>query len=151
MAREQYTNGAATTLGSALNDSAGSLTTAGFAGFPTSGQYRIKIDNELLIVTGGLGTVNWTVTRGAESTTATAHVAGAAVRQQLTAGGLDSLATVYDDEALTGTGRDFNFGSGLAAEWEAGSAWFTIEADYGSAGDLAAIGSAAAAGSLASL
>ena len=34
------------------------------AGFPTSGSFRIRIEEELLEVTAGQGTTTWTVMRG---------------------------------------------------------------------------------------
>lgn len=85
MAQEQFSNLAQTTLNGAINNSVTSLVVASATGFPTSGQYRIIIDNEILIVTAGAGTTTWTVTRGAEGTTAVSHADKAPVTQVLTA------------------------------------------------------------------
>lgn len=66
-------NPVTTTLSAAINNSATSLSVGGFAGFPTSGQFIIKIDHEYCIVTAGQGTTTWTVTRGTTRSTAAAH------------------------------------------------------------------------------
>ena len=50
-----------------------SITVASAAGFPTSGSYYIRIDSEVLQVTGGQGTTTWTVARGQLGTAAAAH------------------------------------------------------------------------------
>jgi hypothetical protein len=49
------------------------------SGFPTSGKFTVKIDNEDLVVTGGQGTTTWTVQRGQDSTSAATHLGGAGV------------------------------------------------------------------------
>jgi hypothetical protein len=49
------------------------------AGFPTSGAYYIRIDNEVFQVTAGQGTTTWTVARGQLGTTAATHANGAAI------------------------------------------------------------------------
>lgn len=85
MATERFANGAQTTLAGPINNSATVLTVASAALFPGTGDFRVRIGDELLVVTAVAGTA-WTVTRGAESTTAAAHAAGTAVVQVLTAG-----------------------------------------------------------------
>jgi hypothetical protein len=130
-AREQFTNGASTTLGADITAGAGTLTVASYAGFPTTGQYRVRVDSELLIVTGGLGTATWTVTRHAEGTSATSHSAGAAIVQQLTAGGLDSLVSVYDAGILVSSTRLVRMGAGLSAVDDAGTTIVAVALDLG--------------------
>ncbi|MGZ6267752.1 MAG: TadE/TadG family type IV pilus assembly protein, partial [Candidatus Limnocylindrales bacterium] len=49
------------------------------SGFPTSGSYTVVIDSEHMLVTSGQGTTTWTVTRGADSTTAATHIGGTTV------------------------------------------------------------------------
>ncbi len=49
------------------------------AAFPTGSPLMIVIDGEHLLVTAGLGTTTWTVTRGQDGTTAAAHLANANV------------------------------------------------------------------------
>jgi hypothetical protein len=56
-----------------------SITVASAAGFPTSGNYYIRIDNEVMQVTGGQGTTTWTVARGQLGTAAATHLSGAVV------------------------------------------------------------------------
>ena len=65
--------GANTTLSGAINASQTTLSVASSSGFPTTA-FRIRIDDEQMNVTGGFGTNTWTVTRGANGTTAAAHV-----------------------------------------------------------------------------
>lgn len=70
-----------TTLSAAITTTAqSSITVASAAGFPTSGNYDILIDNEELTVTSGQGTTTWTVTRGVNNTVTTTHSNGATVR-----------------------------------------------------------------------
>jgi FtsP/CotA-like multicopper oxidase with cupredoxin domain len=56
-----------------------SITVASAAGFPTSGNYYVRIDNEVLQVTGGQGTTTWTVARGQLGTAAASHLTGATI------------------------------------------------------------------------
>lgn len=41
--------------------------------FGAAGQYRILIDNEIMLVTSGQGTTTWGITRGVDGTTAATH------------------------------------------------------------------------------
>ena len=52
------------------------LAILGAALFPSSGQYKIEVEQERMLVTGGQGTSSWTVTRGIDGTTAAAHGIG---------------------------------------------------------------------------
>jgi FtsP/CotA-like multicopper oxidase with cupredoxin domain len=56
-----------------------SITVASATGFPSSGSYYIRIDNEVLQVTGGQGTTTWTVARGQLGTAAATHASGATI------------------------------------------------------------------------
>jgi hypothetical protein len=56
-----------------------SITVASASGFPPAGGYYVRIDNEVLQVTGGQGTTTWTVQRGQLGTAAAAHATGAVV------------------------------------------------------------------------
>lgn len=47
--------------------------------FPASGQYKIRVEAEVMYVTAGQGTNSWTVTRGQDGTTAAAHAIGVVV------------------------------------------------------------------------
>lgn len=88
MAIEQFKNDAATTLDGAINNSVTSITVSSATGFPSSPQFRIAIESEIMLVTAMSG-VNWTVARGQESTTAASHADTLAVVHVLTAGALD--------------------------------------------------------------
>src|SRR5215475_1430130 len=68
-----------TTRPTATTAGATSITVASAVGFPTSGNYYIRIDNEVLQVTGGQGTTTWTVSRGQLGTSAASHLSGATV------------------------------------------------------------------------
>lgn len=71
------------------------------------GQFRVIIINpidgseEIAIVTGNAATANWTVTRGAEGSTAKSFPAGSVVKHILTAGG---LAAIKANNVVAATG-----------------------------------------------
>jgi hypothetical protein len=65
--------GANTTLTSAMNASQTTLSVASASGFPAT-PFKLRIDDEYMTVTGGFGTTTWTVTRGANDSTAASHV-----------------------------------------------------------------------------
>ena len=71
--------GANTTVSSAMTAAQTTITVPSATGFPTSGTFRIRVDDEDMTVTAGAGTTTWTVTRAANSTVATTHAAGASV------------------------------------------------------------------------
>jgi hypothetical protein len=56
------------------------------------GQYRIRIDSEILLVTAGQNTTTHTVTRGIEGSAPTAHALNAPIYHPLTAGAIENLA-----------------------------------------------------------
>lgn len=106
MATEQFVNDPGTYLTTGCTSSDLTITVVNASGYPTSGNFRIKIDDEIMIVTSVSGAV-WTVTRGAESTTATAHMGGAGVSHVFTAGGVTAFradATMYGTYANRPTG-----------------------------------------------
>lgn len=72
---EQFSNNAVTTLAAPLTDTATSLTVSNAASFPTDGNFRVRIGNELLLVTSVASAV-FTVVRGAETTANVAHASG---------------------------------------------------------------------------
>jgi len=89
------------------------ITVASAAGFPTSGNYYIRIDSETMLVTGGQGTTTWTVTRGVLGPPGAAtHAAGAvvtALANDWYAGflgvpsGAQNLKVTYKGKNCTGT------------------------------------------------
>ena len=103
MTVELFANLAKTTLNGAINNSTTSITPTSTAGFSTPGggkQFRITIDSEIMIVTA-VTTGVWTVTRGAEGTTASAHANLANIYQTITAASLAAIPIASGD--LTGT------------------------------------------------
>jgi hypothetical protein len=101
MATERFANGAQTLLMSALSAVSGSgqtVSVTSAAGFPGTGNFRIRIDDELMLVTAVSGTT-WTVDRPIESTAVSAHSAGAPVVQVLTAAAMNALAPVSADQS----------------------------------------------------
>ena len=90
MALEQIANLARTNLNGDITNIATSITVLSATAFPSSPQFRIVVDLEIMIVTGISGTT-WTVTRGVEGTSAVAHSSGATVVLVLTAGSLPQL------------------------------------------------------------
>lgn len=84
---EQFANNASTTLSGTINNSVTSLTVASASGFPSSGNFRIIIDSEIMLVTAVSGTT-FTITRAQEGTTAASHTSGATITHILTSGAL---------------------------------------------------------------
>ena len=102
--------GGSTTLSSAITSAQTTISVASASGFPTSGMYTVRIDDEDMTVTGGQGTTTWTVTRGVNSTTAAAHVTAQTVARDDvgTSGEISWNATT---KTLTVTGTIFIDGS----------------------------------------
>lgn len=75
--------------GGGINDVATSLPVT--LGASVSSGFRILIDSELMLVTGGGTTTTWTVTRQVESTVATVHTSGTTIYVVMTAAGLSNL------------------------------------------------------------
>lgn len=90
MALEQLANNAGTSLNGTINNSVTSLVVTSATGFPSTGNFRIVVESEVMIVTAVSGTT-FTVTRGAEGTTGATHVSGIAVDHVLTAGALQQF------------------------------------------------------------
>lgn len=93
MALDNFSNNAQTTLAAPAGAGDATITVTSNTGFPTSAQFRILIDSEILIVTGGQAGLTWNVTRGnsvpsPDTTTSAVHNNGATVTHILTAGGL---------------------------------------------------------------
>lgn len=88
---EQYANDVITTLASSITGGSSSLSLTSAAGFPSVGDFRLKIDSEIIIVGARSGVSCSSLTRGAEGTTAAAHAAGARVAIVLTAAQVSGL------------------------------------------------------------
>lgn len=87
---ELFVNDPGTVLAAGCSNNATTISVASSSGYPGTGNFRIKIDHEIMLVTAVAGT-SWTVTRGVETTTATTHLSGAAVNHILTAGSYKQL------------------------------------------------------------
>ncbi len=87
---EQFTNNASTTLNGAINNSVTSLVLTSASLFPTLGNFRIRIDDEIMLATAVSGST-LTVVRAQEGTAAASHADLATVRQVLTAGALQTM------------------------------------------------------------
>jgi len=103
-------------LNGAINSSVTSITVSSFAAFPSAVQFRVAIDDELMLVTGGAGTTTWTVTRGIEGTTAAAHDDGASIYHVQTVASFlrnpRSLTTTGDVEYLDSSGAPARLAAG---------------------------------------
>ncbi len=97
---EQLANNASSTLTGTVNNSSDPvvLTVASATLFPASGNFRILIDNEILLVTGVSGT-SFTCARAQEGTTIASHANGQTVEHILTKG---SLLQVFADFSSSG-------------------------------------------------
>jgi Tfp pilus assembly protein PilX len=101
-------NGAHTALNGAITASQTTINVASATGFPTT-QFSIRIDNEFMTVTGGFGTTTWTVTRGAKSSTAVAHVDKQSIDWDTVSSG--SIGWNADTKTLTVSGTIYIDGS----------------------------------------
>jgi hypothetical protein len=100
---ENIGNDFSTALNGAINNSTTSLTVLSGTGAP-SASFRVRVDDELMLVTSVGGGTSWTVTRGIESTSAASHADGATVAHVITKAGLDQyLAERYNPLATTWT------------------------------------------------
>lgn len=84
---ERFANNASTTLNGSINNSTTTVVVSSAVGFPTSGNFRILVDSELMLVTAVSGNT-FTVTRAIESTGAASHTSGVNITHIITAGGL---------------------------------------------------------------
>jgi len=87
MAYERFANGGLSSLDAAIDNDDLVLTVKSAVGFPTGGNFRVIIDNEIMLVTNVQGKT-FTVSRAQEGTSAASHDADAAVFHVLTAGSL---------------------------------------------------------------
>lgn len=130
---EKFTNNAVTTMnqigGIDAVTNPVTFAIANAVGFPTTGNFRIIIDTEILLVTSVSGD-SFTASRGQEGTPTTAHDNGATVRHILTAG---ALTTKFSEMVLTGlyanlpaagvSGRQYYCTDSPYSLVDTGSAW----------------------------
>lgn len=128
---ETYSNtiSSETTLNASISSGDLSLVVVSAAQLPASPQFRLRIDDEVLLVTGVAGTT-LTITRGAEGTSAAAHAAGATVHHVLTRDGLKgiggsiNLSDTFANRPAAGTvGRIFVPSNGLWLSRDNGASW----------------------------
>ena len=127
---ETFSNQAVTTLSAAITTTAAtSCTVADASAFPPTGNFRIKIDGEILIVTA-VSTNNFTIARAQEGTTAATHGSGATVIHLLTKGSMEArvanrfISDLYANKPVAGVkGRLFLPTDGLFIEYDDGAAW----------------------------
>jgi hypothetical protein len=97
---EQLANFGETTVNEALDDSETTVTVADGSVFPSSGNFRVVVDDELMLVTARSSN-DLTVTRGAESTSAAAHDDGSDITMVATAA---SMLLWISENAADGAG-----------------------------------------------
>ncbi len=98
---EQLSNRIRTTLNGGINNSTTTLVVASGTGWPASGNFRIRIDDEIILVGARSGTTFSSMTRAAEavdgSTVAASHLDGAEVRLVLTKAAVEQRITEISD------------------------------------------------------
>lgn len=94
---EQYANFATTLLNGAINNSTTTVVVDDGSVFPSTGNFRIVIDSEIMVCTSRSSNT-LTVTRGQEGTTGASHVDDSVVKSPLT---VESLHKLIEDNNLT--------------------------------------------------
>jgi len=87
--RERLQNNSSTTLDGGITAGATTVTVADGSVFPSEGDFRILVEDELMLVTAR-STNDLTVTRGVEGTTGVTHASGTTVRMILTEQGIEN-------------------------------------------------------------
>ena len=127
---ETFSNQAVSTLSAAITTTtATSCTVTDATTFPATGNFRIKIDSEILLVTTRASNT-FTVTRGQEGTTAATHASGASVIHLLTKASMEArvanrfLSDLYANKPAAGVkGRLFLPTDGCFMEYDDGANW----------------------------
>lgn len=88
--REQFLNDASTTLDGSVNNTVTTITVTDGSIFPADGDYRLLVEDEIVLVTAR-STDDLTVVRGVDGTTATSHADTTGIGTILTAGALDQI------------------------------------------------------------
>jgi hypothetical protein len=125
MALDALANGAVvTSLSGALSDTGTTVNVTSAAGFPPSGVFRARVDDELIKITAGQGTTTWTVVRGVEATIPRAHLGGAAIVWTIT----EETMRGY----LSSASRSFGPIASRPASPDEGTTYFNSDAPYDS-------------------
>jgi len=91
---EVFANDARDAVNTAMNASVTSLVVKSASTFPTTGNFRVIIGTEIMLVTAVSG-ATFTVVRGHEGTTATTHAAEDVVTGIVTSGAIEQMAKDY--------------------------------------------------------
>lgn len=133
---EQYANNVFSRLASAISSGDLTLTVQSATGFPTTGNFRLVIDVEILIVTAVSGTT-FTVLRGQEGTTAASHTQDTIVEHDLTRDSLLGLGSrIHHSDSVFGQpsssipGRLFIPHNGHLWEFDTSSGWLQFGPIY---------------------
>lgn len=104
---DHWTNSAQTTLNGAINSAVTSIVVTSALPFPSNSTefFRILIDNEIMLVTGGQSTTTWTVVRGVEGTAPASHSNLAAITHDLSAWELNSFRQEFNVKAYSAVGN----------------------------------------------
>lgn len=89
---EKYSNNATTTLDGGISNSDVTLDVISATAFPTTGMFRIRIDDEIITVGAVSGSTFSSLVRGEEGTSAVLHADTAVISQILTNQGLKNIA-----------------------------------------------------------
>jgi hypothetical protein len=86
--REQIQNLTSSTLNGGINNSVTTVTVTTGSVFPATGNYRVRVGDEIMLVTARSSN-DLTIVRGSEGSTAASHSSGDAITLVLTTGGFD--------------------------------------------------------------
>lgn len=153
MTSEQLSNNAVTSLFAAISSTQTTIQVQSATNFPTNPQFRILIDQELLLVTGLSSTI-WQVTRGIEGTTIAAHAANATVAGVLTAASLEAFLSQWqlvDDPEPTLSGNldlnGFNVGPATPTQLSYLDATSSIQTQLNGKANTSSLATVATSGS----
>jgi hypothetical protein len=113
---ENLGNDFETTLDGGIDGAVTALDVASATGAPAA-NFRIRVDDELMLVTSKGSGTDWTVERGVEGTTPAAHAGGAVLTHVVTKAGLDQYLREHakvlkevgtGDDATVATGEQWN-------------------------------------------
>jgi hypothetical protein len=130
MAIEVFANDAESVLDSGIDNAVTTLDVVDASTFPSVPQFRIRIDNELLLVTG-VSSNTFTVTRGIEGTTPASHGNGVAAVHVLTKGAREQER--LDNNDADAIGNRLSAGRAGALFWPTGG--IQVQRDSGSVWD----------------